>query len=104
MNKNILLKTSLSLIFISFLLANVFGQNTFNSEWDNTYKFSSDDGQFKLKFGGRLMTDWAVFSQDDSMESNFGELKSGAEFRKIWLYNSGQIYYEVNCCSVLSMI
>ncbi|MEA3496367.1 MAG: porin, partial [Bacteroidota bacterium] len=93
--KNILLKTFLLIVFISFLLVNVFGQSKFNSEWDNTYKFSSDDGQFKLKFGGRLMTDWAIFSQDDSMESNFGELKPGAEFRKIWFYNSGQIYNNI---------
>ena len=37
-----------------------FAQN-FNSNWSNGFKISSDDGDFKLKFGGRIM--WYVPKQ-----------------------------------------
>ena len=69
--------------------------NGFSFKWDNGYKLESADKQFKLKFGGRIMWDNAFFFQDDTLESIYGELNNGTEFRRVRFYNSGTIYGNV---------
>ena len=69
--------------------------NSFPLTWNNGLQFESQNGQFKVKFGGRIQNDWAFFSQDDSLKSKFGNLNNGTEFRRIRLYNSGLLYGNV---------
>ena len=45
-------------------------------KWGNGYKLSSSDGMHSLKFGGRIMTDYAIWD-------NGSETFSGTEFRRI---------------------
>lgn len=73
-------------------------ENPFTAKWDNGFKVESADKQFKLKFGGRIMVDHAFFSQDDDLESVFGELetKNGTEFRRLRFFTSGTIYGNVD--------
>ncbi len=71
--------------------------NPFSFKWDNGFKLESQDKQFSLKFGGRIMVDHAYFSQNDELDSNFGPLisKSGTEFRRARLFMSGTVYSNV---------
>lgn len=87
--KNVLL-ICICLFFSSALFA-----QGFNSKWSNGYKVESEDGNFKLKFGGRVMMDWAFISHDDDLETAFGEGGSGYEFRRVRFFNSGTIYKAV---------
>lgn len=83
-----------SLITILFFTSiNLFSQeNDYKVKWDNGFKFKSENKHFELEFGGRIMNDWAFFSQGDSIQNHFGEIKSGTEFRKLRFYNSGEIF------------
>lgn len=88
--KNVLL-TFLALFFCTTLFAQDFG-----TKWSNGYKVESDDGNFKLKFGGRVMMDWAFISHDDDLTNYLdAEGGSGYEFRRIRFFNSGTIYKAV---------
>lgn len=66
-------------------------------KWDNGFKLESQDKQFILNFGGRIMLDHAYFSQNEDLDNNFGPLisKSGTEFRRARLFVSGTIYDNV---------
>lgn len=70
-------------------------ENSFQLSWNNGLQFESQNGQFKVKFGGRIQNDWAFFSQDDSLKSIFGGLNNGTEFRRVRFYNSGLLYEKV---------
>ncbi|MCP3930501.1 MAG: hypothetical protein GY705_15520 [Bacteroidetes bacterium] len=84
---------------LTFLLLSTFlmGQsdNGFSTKWSNGYKVESANKDFKMKFGGRIMFDMAFIGQDDATEDEFGELKSGLEFRRARFFNSGQIYKNI---------
>lgn len=69
-------------------------KNPFSIKWDNGFKVDSEDKNFRLKFGGRIMWDHAYFSQDDDLDAAFGELESadGTEFRRVRLFVSGLLY------------
>ena len=54
----------------------------------NGYKLSSSDGIHSLKFGGRIMTDYAIWDNDSVTFS-------GTEFRRIRFFNSGKVYDNV---------
>lgn len=56
----------------------------------------SADKNFKMKFGGRIQFDMAWLSQDDSLSAAFGNHVSGVEFRRVRLFNEGQIYHNVH--------
>ncbi len=63
------------------------------SEWSNGHKIESEDGAFKLKFGGRVMADYTFVDADDLLEpSTDGD---GFEFRRARLFFSGTIYERV---------
>ena len=77
--------------FILILSTFSFSQN-FNSAWDNGFKISSADGDFKLKFGGRIMYDYACWNTNfNGTDESF----NGSEFRRVRLFNSGQVYKHV---------
>lgn len=65
-------------------------------DWDNGFKLDRSDGAFKLGFGGRLQTDFAVIDytgldgQDDFDSEGFG-----AEFRRARIYFKGLVYGNV---------
>lgn len=68
--------------------------NPFSFKWDNGFKLTSQDNQFSLEFGGRIMVDHAYFFQNDALTENLGPLisKSGTEIRRARLFFSGDIY------------
>jgi phosphate-selective porin OprO/OprP len=67
----------------------------FRAYWKEGLNFDSQDGNFKLKIGGRLQTDWFWSSEDDDIKSNIGEQEDGVEFRRARIYFSGLIYDNV---------
>lgn len=69
--------------------------NSFTSKWSNGYKVTSADNEFKMKFGGRIMWDNAFFNYSTGLDSLYGDLKNGSEFRRVRFYNSGSIYDNV---------
>ena len=50
--------------------------------WKDGIRLDSGDGGFKLKLGGRIMNDWALFDEDGEVKGKFGTLGSGPEFRR----------------------
>ncbi|MCB0464854.1 MAG: hypothetical protein KDC78_04130 [Aequorivita sp.] len=84
-----------------FVITTVFSQNEkpnpFSFKWDNGFKLESQDKQFSLKFGGRIMVDHAYFFQNDELNNTYGPLlsKSGTEFRRARLFMSGTVYSNV---------
>ncbi len=95
----------LRLLFVFVLLGlwstNIYSQekkeNPFSIKWDNGFKVTSEDKNFKLKFGGRIHLDHAYFSQNDDLDAAFGELESndGTEFRRLRFFFSGVLYKTV---------
>ena len=84
--------------FLMFFCGIMFSQekpkNPFSFKWDNGFKLTSQDNQFALKFGGRIMVDHAYLFQNSELDENFGllESKSGTEIRRARLYFSGDLY------------
>ena len=77
------------LLFIfSLLMLSTSHSQDFTAKWGNGYKLSSSDGIYSLKFGGRIMTDYAIWD-------NGSETFSGTEFRRIRFFNSGKVYDNV---------
>lgn len=65
--------------------------------WDNGIRFKTEDGNFKFKFGGRIMNDWGWFDEDNDIKANadIGDQVDGTEFRRARLYLSGDIYKNI---------
>jgi len=83
----------MGILALSLLLSiSAYSQDGFTTNWDNGFKVESDDGDFKLKFGGRIMYDFGTFGQDDDLDRAFGEYGNGVEFRRIRFFNSGTVY------------
>lgn len=61
-------------------------------KWSNGFKLESADGDFKLKFGGRIQADYTFADVDDSI----GEVEDGFEFRRARLFFEGTIYQRVS--------
>ena len=86
-------------MLIGFYTVNSFSQkkepNPFTVKWENGLKVDSKDKKFK--FGGRIHIDHAYFSQNDDLDTAFGELESkdGTEFRRARLFFSGVLYKNV---------
>ena len=70
---------------LSLLMLSIGYSQDFTAKWGNGYKLSSSDGMHSLKFGGRIMTDYAIWD-------NGSETFSGTEFRRIRFFNSGKVY------------
>ena len=71
-------------------------QNDFTTQWNNGYSMESAGKNFKMKFDGHIQFDMAWLSQDDSLSAAFGNHASGLEFRRVRLFNEGQIYHDVH--------
>jgi len=80
----------------SFIYTQAQNNQNFKSFWDKGYQLQSEDGNFKIKFGGRIQHQWSFFSQDDATEAMFGKAINGSEFRRVRFYNSGTIYKFIN--------
>ena len=90
--KKIMIAGLICLPFLGFTQENY----EYRVKWDQGFKFLSDDGNFKLKFGGRIMNDWAIFSTDQAIKDSLGKLTNGTEFRRVRFFNSGNIYSNIN--------
>lgn len=65
-------------------------------DWKNGTHIESEDGKFKLKFGGRIQADWTfVASQEDRLGARVGKLVDGNELRRARLFFEGTIYGNV---------
>ena len=76
------------LFTFSLLMLSIGNSQDFTTKWGNGYKLSSSDGMHSLKFGGRIMSDYAIWN-------NGNETFSGTEFRRIRFFNSGKVYDNV---------
>ena len=70
-------------------------QTDFRVYWKEGLNLATLDGDFKLKIGGRLMTDWLWSSEDKEIKQDVGEQEDGVEIRRARLYFSGLIYENV---------
>lgn len=61
--------------------------------WDKGLRLNSNDGNFKLRLGGRTAVDSAWFSDDSELQNapGLGNNQDGIEFRRAYLYMSGLI-------------
>ncbi len=68
----------------------------YSFKYSNGLQFMRNDGQFKLKLGGRIQADFATIHTDsdldDAVPRGDGE---GTEFRRARLYMSGEMYDRV---------
>ena len=68
------------LTILCFLVSSLIFSQDFNSIWNNGFKTTSSDGDFKLKFGGRIMFDYAFWNTNiNGTDESF----SGSEFRRV---------------------
>lgn len=67
----------------------------FQAYWDQGLKFKSEDGNFKLSVGGRIMNDWGWFDEDDDIKSAIGDQVDGTEFRSVRFSMQGSIYKNI---------
>jgi len=67
----------------------------FRVYWKEGLNLATLDGDFKLKIGGRLQTDWLFSSEDDAIKLDVGEQEDGVEFRRARIFFSGLIYDNV---------
>ena len=65
--------------------------NVMKVYWKNGLRLDTKDGNIKLKIGGRAQFDGWVYSDDDYEARTGRELNDGVEFRRLRLYNAGQI-------------
>ena len=68
---------------------------TLNVYWKEGLRLDGADGVFKLKIGGRIQNDWAVFDDGKDVEAATGDIDDGTEFRRARLYVAGVIYEHV---------
>lgn len=68
---------------------------TWDANWSNGFMLNSSDGNFKLKFGGRIMLDFLYISPDSYYDTII-TFNKGVEFRRLRLYNSGLIYNNIS--------
>ncbi len=69
--------------------------NEFTVYWKDGIRMDTADGAFKLKLGGRLMTDFG-WIDGHGIEDDLGvDLEDGAEIRRARLYFSGTIYENI---------
>ena len=73
------------------------GKKTFLAAyWKSGLRLDSADGQFKLKIGGRVMNDWAVYRTRKKIRRQFGRIGDGSEFRRARFDMEGGVYDNIN--------
>ena len=78
-------------LLFPFLLINAQDKQHFTAYWHNALHVESDDGDFKIKMGGRIQYDVMFIREDDSLKAHF-DAQNGAEFRRARLYTSGTLF------------
>ena len=79
-------------LLLVFVLVGPAGADDLNVYWKEGLRAESEDGAFKLKFGGRIMVDMAWFDVDAALGDEEDPLDEAVEFRRARLYFSGSIY------------
>ena len=71
--------------------------------WKEGLRFETQDGDFKLKIGGRIYNDWGWMRQDSDVKrhtkldaTTIGDQLDGTEFRTARLYVAGTMYDNVD--------
>jgi len=74
------------------------GSSPLEVKWKEGIRLESEDGNFKLKAGGRLQNDWTWWADADEDVETFLEedLEDSVEWRRARLYVEGQIYGNVS--------
>ncbi|MFK5958225.1 MAG: porin [Lutibacter sp.] len=80
------------LLFSKIIFMQAQETHNLKSFWDNGFHIQSEDGSFKMKFGGRIQYQSSYFLQDTQTINLFNKAINGTEFRRIRFYNSGTIY------------
>ncbi len=88
--------------FLALALSVGLGVGSALANNDLTIKFNKGlggqtaDGNFKFKFGGRIMADSAWYDADEPLEAFLGDMfDDGSEFRRARLYFSGTVYEDI---------
>ena len=63
--------------------------------WSSGLRLKSNDGNYSLKIGGRIMNDWAIYSTDSDTPDDFRSIGDGTEFRRARLYMEGEVYKNI---------
>ena len=63
--------------------------------WSSGLRLKSNDGNYSLKIGGRIMNDWAIYSTDSDAPDDFRSIGDGTEFRRARLYMEGEVYKNI---------
>jgi len=63
--------------------------------WNNTFKLDRNDGAFKLQFGGRIQSDWAMVDLSERLENAVGGEGHGTEIRRARIFFAGTVYDRV---------
>ena len=66
--------------------------DTFRVFWKSGLRMESGDGNFKIKFGGRIMYDMTWADSDDEFDADFNGGENYVGFRRARLYFSGTVY------------
>ena len=81
------------LLIAALLLGGVPARADWELGWSNGFSVKDPDKGHSLKFGGRIQSDFAWFSEDDEL-APLG-FEDGAEFRRARLFFSGTLYDRV---------
>lgn len=86
------------LLLLLTLTFKVLAQQTTDSVSTSKPKTLKQQFPIQTRFGGFIMMDHAFFSQDDALDTSFGELttKNATEIRRARLYAIGTVYQNVN--------
>lgn len=68
--------------------------NDFRVYWKEGLRLDTQDGDFKLKIGGRIQNDWGYFSEGDEIKASGINSQDGTEFRRTRLFIGGTVYGE----------
>ena len=67
-------------------------KNFLATYWKSGLRMESADGDFKLKIGGRIMNDWAIYGTDANIRDQHGQIGDGTEFRRARIFLEGNVY------------
>lgn len=80
---------------ISSLEEKVGKKNFLAAYWKDGLRLDAAAGQFRLKIGGRIQNDWAIYGTDKKIHHDFGSIGDGTEFRRAQLFIEGELYSNI---------
>jgi phosphate-selective porin OprO/OprP len=63
--------------------------------WSKALYVRNKDKGYEVKFGGRIQNDWIWNNADDDLEAAITGIGNGIKFRRVRLYTSGTVFYNV---------